>query len=83
MILHIGTNNTVNELFKVMLGKLLDVKKLIEKTLPGSNVLISNLITRTDNGNAFISVIKTNAHLHSLQMDIIGNKNITSNELNK
>ena len=61
MILHIRTNNTVNELFKVVLGKLLDVKKLIEKTLPGSNVLISNLITRTDNGNAFISVIKTNA----------------------
>ena len=45
--------------------------------------MISNLITRTDNGKASFTVIKTNEHLHGLQMDIIDNGNITSNELNK
>ena len=83
IILHVGTNNTVNKSSKVVLGKLLDLKKFIEKTLRESNVVISNLTTRTDNGKAFLTVIKTNGHLHGLQMDIINNGNITSNELNK
>ena len=56
-----------------MLGKLLDLKKFIEHTLPASNVVISNLITRID----------IYEHLHGLKMDIINNRNITSNELNK
>ena len=66
-----------------MLGKLLDLKKFIEHTLLESNVVISNLITRIDNGKASLTVVKTNEHLLGLQMDIIGNGNITSNELNK
>ena len=83
IILHVGTNNTVNESSKVVLGKLLYLKKFTEKTLPESNVVISNLITRTDNGKASLTVIKTNEHSHGLQMDIINNGNITSNELTK
>ena len=43
-------------------------------SLPESNVV-------TDNGKASLTVIKTNEH--GLQMDIIDNGNITSNELNK
>ena len=66
-----------------MLGKLLDLKKFIENILPESPIIISNLITRTDNGKASLTVIKTNEHLHGLQMDIIDNGDITSNELNK
>ena len=83
IILHVGTNNTVNEPSKIVLGKLLDLKKFIEHTLPESNVVISNLITRIDNGKASLTVTKTNEHLYGLQMDIIDNGNITSNELNK
>ena len=45
--------------------------------------MISNLITRTDNGKASLTVIKTNKHLNGLQMDFINNGNITSNELKK
>ena len=56
-----------------MLGKLLDL----------SNIIIYNYITRTDNVEASLTVIKTNEHLHGLQMDIIDNGNITSNELNE
>ena len=83
IIIHVGTNNTVNEPSKVVLGKLLDLKKFIENTLPGNNVSISNLITRTDNSKATLTVIKPNENLDGLQMDINDNGNITSNELDK
>ena len=83
IILHVETKNTVNELSKVVLGKLLDLKKSIENTLPQSNVVISNLITRTDNSKASLTVVKTNELLHGLQIDIIDDGNITSNDLNK
>ena len=67
----------------MVLDKLLNLKKCINNTLPESNVVIFSLITRTDNGKASLIVIKTNKHLHGLQMDIIDNGNITSNELNE
>ena len=62
---------------------MLELKKFIEHTLPESNVVNSNLITRIDSGKASLTAVKTNEHLHRLQMDIIDNGNITSNELNK
>ena len=83
IILHVGTNSTVTESSKVVLGKLFDLKKFVENTLPESNVIISDLITRADNGKTSLTVSKTNEHLHGFQMDIINNGNITSNELNK
>ena len=83
IILHVRTHNTVNDPSKLVLGKLLDLKKFIENTLPERNVIISNLITRTNNGKASLGVIKTNEHLRGLEMHIIDNGNITSNELNK
>ena len=64
--MHVGTNNTVTESSKVMLGKLLDLKEFIENALPESNVIISDLITRTDTGKASLTVIKTNEDLHGL-----------------
>ena len=66
-----------------MLGKLLDLKKFIEHTLSESNIIISNLIIRTDNGKVSLPIIKTSEHLHGLQKDIIDNGNITSNELKR
>ena len=57
--------------------------KFIENTIQESNAIISNLITRTDNSKSLLAVIQTNEHLHGLQMDIINNGNITSNQLNK
>ena len=83
IILYVGTNNTVNEPSKMVLDKLLNLKKFIEHTLPESNVVISSLITRTGNGKASLTVNKTNEHLHGLQMDVIDNGNINSNELNR
>ena len=64
-----------------MLDKLLNLKKFIEHILPKSNVVISNLSARTDNGKGYLAVIKTNEQLHGLQMNVINNGNIISNEL--
>ena len=63
--------------------KLVDLKRFIEKTLLESKVVIPNLITRTDNGKASSTVIKTNEHLHGLLVETIGNGNISSDKLNK
>ena len=73
IVLHGGVNNMVNEPSKLVLDKLLNLKKFVEHTLRESNVVIFNLITRTDNGRASLTVIKTNEHLHGLPMDIIDN----------
>ena len=62
-----------------MLGNLYDLNKFIEKTLPEWNVVMSNLIIRTDNGKASLIVIKTKQHFRCLQMGITDNGNITSN----
>ena len=83
IILHVGANDTVNEPSKMVLDKLLNLKKFIEHTLPESDLVISILITRTNNGKASLTVIKTNEHVHGLQMDVIDNGNITSNKLSK
>ena len=73
----------VNEPYKIVLDKLLNLKKFIEHILPKSNVAISNLSARTDNGKGSLAVIKTNEQLHGLQINVINNGNIISNELNK
>ena len=73
IVLHVGANNMVNEPSKLVLDKLLNLKKFVEHTLRESNVVIFNLITRTDNGRSSLTVIKTNEHLHGLPMDIIDN----------
>ena len=67
----------------MVLDKLLNLKKFIEHTLPESDLVISILITRTNNGKASLTVIKTKEHVHGLQMDVIDNGNITSNKLSK
>ena len=78
IILNIGTNNTVNEISRTVLDKLLSLKAFVEKTLPDCNVCISNLTLRTDNAKASITVNNLNEHLSTLQLDIIGNSNINN-----
>ena len=65
----------VNEPYRVVLGK------LFEKTLPESNFVISNLISRTNNGGTSLIEIETSRHLHGLHLDHSDNGNITLNVL--
>ena len=63
IILHIGTNNTVNETSRIVLDKLLSLKAFVEKALPDCTYCISNLTLRTDNAKVSLTV-KTSINIY-------------------
>ena len=75
VILHVGTNDAPNSTSGAILD-MLSLKSFIEKTLPQSKVCISNVVKRTDNGKATLTVNKVDEHLSALQLDIVDNSNI-------
>ena len=83
VILHVGTNDAPNNTSRAILDNLLSLKSFIEKMLPQSKVCISNLVQRTDNAKATLTVNKVNEHLSALQLDIVGNSNINVTGLNR
>ena len=82
VILHVGTNDTPNNTSRAILDNLLSLKSFIEKTLPQLKVCISNIVQRTDNGKATLTVNKVNEHLSALKLDIVDNANINVTSLN-
>ena len=52
IILRVVTNNSINDSSSVILNKLLSAKNFIHTQLPESNVILSNIIDRSDNGIA-------------------------------
>ena len=83
VILHIGTNNAVNEPSRNILNEILMLKTMVENTLPSAKVVVSNVITRTDNGKAALTVIKLNELLEALEIDVIDNRNIGAEFLSR
>ena len=82
IILHVGTNNSINETSRDILNKILSLKHLIHTELPNCKITISNIIDRSDNGKARLTISNLNRHLSSLNLDIIDNSNITAVHLN-
>ena len=82
IILHVGTNNSINDSSSVILNKLLSLKNFIHTELPESNVILSNIIDGSDNGIARLNMSNFSNHLNSLKIDTIDNSNITSEHLN-
>ena len=56
IILHVGTNNSINDSSSVILNKLLSLKIFIHTELPESNVIFSNIIDRSDSGIARLKI---------------------------
>ena len=56
IILHVGTNNCVNESSGVVLDKTLNLKTFIQNSLPQSKVINSNVINRTNDGKTSLTV---------------------------
>ena len=50
--------------------------------MPESNVILPNIIDRSDNGIARLKILNFNKHLNSLKIDTIDNGNISSEHLN-
>ena len=83
VILHVGINDAPNSTSRAILDNMLSRKSFIEKTVPQSNACISNVVKRTDNGKATLTVNKVNEQLSVLQLDIVDNLNINVTDLNR
>ena len=82
IILHVGTNNSMNDASSVILNKLLSLNNFIHTELPESSVILLNIIDRSDNGIARLKISNFNKHLNSLKIDTIDYGNISSEHLN-
>ena len=85
VILHVGTNNCVNESSSIVLDKILNLKTFIQNSLPQSKVIISNVINRNDEASlkASLTVENLNNNLNSLKLDIVDNSTIGKECLGK
>ena len=83
IILHIGTCNLRYESSTQVVDEILAIKNIIKKTLPNSNVIVSNIIERLDDPEASLCAKEVNDHLSKLKIDIIDNSNIGKLELCK
>ena len=63
IILHVGTNNNFNDSSSVILNKLLSLKNFTHTKLLESNVILSNIIDRSDNGIARLKISNFNQRL--------------------
>ena len=82
IVLHVGTNNSINDSSSIKLNKLLSLKKFIHTELLESNVILSNIIERSDNGIARLKTSNFSKHFNSLKINIIDKGNISSEHLN-
>ena len=77
------TSHQIVSTSRAILDNMLSLKSFIEKTLPQSKVCISNVVKRTDNGKATLTVKTVNEHLSALQLDTVDNSNINVTGLNR
>lgn len=75
-MLHIGTNNLVNETSKNILNGILSLKNVIEKLCSTRKVILSDIICRLDNGKASLTIKNVHGHLDALDLDVVDNRNI-------
>ena len=83
VILHVGTNNCVNESSRIVLDKILNLKTFIQNSLPQCKVIISNVINRKKKLYGPFLVKNVNNPLNSLKLDIIDNSTIGKECLGK
>ena len=79
IIIHIGKNDGTRSASREILNKLLQLKALINETLPETGVTFSRRTIRSDNGKTTLTVRNLCDTL--LDMDILDNRNITGNHL--
>ena len=81
IILHVRTNNWVSETSRDILNEILSLRNLIEKLCPTCKIIVSNLIYRSDNRKASLTVKNFNDHLDALNTDVVDNRNVGGNYL--
>ena len=83
IILHVGTNNCVQDNSDQVVDKLIKLKLFINSILPMSKVILSSIITRLDDAKARLTVLMVNKKILNLGMDLVDNSNISVTYLGK
>lgn len=83
VVLHVGTNNCVDENSTQVMNKLHNLKTFILNQLPQCNVVTSTLIKRFDNAKAQLTVKLVNDKIFKLNWDIINNENINGSHIGR
>ena len=83
VIIHVGTNNSITDSPQCIVDKLLTLKHTIESHLPKCQVVISNLIKRTDDSKANKINENANKLMKELNIHWVENSNIGEKHLGK
>ena len=82
-ILHIGTNNAVEDTPEDIYNNLMSLKVKVEDKIPSCQVVISCLIRRSDNVKANKTAEKVNNFIKLAKLKFIDNGNITDKHLGR
>ena len=82
-ILHIGTNNAVEDTPEDIYNNLMSLKAKVEDKIPSCQVVISCLIRRSDNVKANKTAEKVNNFIKLAKLKFIDNGNITDKHLGR
>ena len=83
IILHVGTNNAVEDAPEDIYNDLISLKAKIEDKIPSCQVVISCLIRRSDNVKANKTAEKVNSFIKLAKLNFIDNVNITDKHLGR
>ena len=83
IILHVGTNNAVEDTPEDIYNDLISLKAKIEDKIPSCQVVISCLIRRSDNVKANKTAEKVNNFIKLAKLKFIDNTNITDKHLGR
>ena len=82
IILHIGTNDAVNNTSREILDKILKLKTYIQKELPKCQINISTRIKQHDHGKASLTISHLCKKFKDFGISIVVNSNIGAFYLN-
>ena len=81
VVLHVGTNNAEDMTSRNILGKLLQLKTAVLDSDKNCKVILSQPMTRVDDGKAGFTISKLNDLLEEMDIPIVKNRNITVDHL--
>ena len=81
LFLHVGTNNAKDMTSRNMLDKVLQLKTAVLDSDKKCKVILSQPMTRVDDGKAGFTISKLNDLLEEMDIPIVKNRNITVGHL--
>ena len=76
LVLHVGTNNSRNEISFQIYDKVLNLVHFVKENNPNYHVVLSSPIDRLDDGKATLTIKRLNRLLSKSSLDIIDHNNI-------